>query len=134
MMRQPLAQADVGIAIGAGTDVARASAGIVLVKNDPRDVARFIELSEAGYRKMAQNLAWAVGYIVIALPLAAGVLAPLNIVLSPDIGALLLSLSTVIVAHNAQTLRRLQLRKKGWAVGRVLMLEYGMTCAPQGRV
>jgi P-type Cu2+ transporter len=108
-----LAQADVGIAIGAGTDVARASAGIVLVKNDPRDVARIIELSKASYRKMVQNLAWAVGYNVIALPLAAGVLAPLNIVLPPAIGALLMSLSTVIVALNAQTLRRLQLHKKG---------------------
>jgi P-type Cu2+ transporter len=106
-----LAQADVGIAIGAGTDVARASAGIVLVKNDPRDVARIIELSKASYRKMVQNLAWAVGYNVIALPLAAEVLAPLNIVLPPAIGALLMSLSTVVVALNAQTLRRLQLRK-----------------------
>ena len=108
-----LAQADIGIAIGAGTDVARASAGIVLVKNDPRDVARIIELSKVSYRKMVQNLAWAVGYNVIALPLAAGVLAPLNIVLPPAIGALLMSLSTAIVALNAQTLRRLQLRKKG---------------------
>jgi Cu2+-exporting ATPase len=108
-----LAQADVGIAIGAGTDVARASAGIVLVKNDPRDVARIIELSKASYRKMVQNLAWAVGYNVIALPLAAGVLAPINIVLPPAIGALLMSLSTVIVALNAQTLRHLQLHKKG---------------------
>ena len=105
-----LAQADVGIAIGAGTDVARASAGIVLVKNDPRDVALIIELSKASYRKMRQNLAWAVGYNVIALPLAAGVLAPLNFVLPPAIGALLMSLSTVIVALNAQTLRRLKLR------------------------
>ena len=73
-----LAQADVGIAIGAGTDVARASAGIVLVKNDPRDVPRIITLSRATYRKMVQNLAWAVGYNVIALPLAAGALAPLR--------------------------------------------------------
>lgn len=107
-----LAQADVGIASGAGTVVARASAGVVLVKNDPRDVARIFELSKASYRKMVQNLAWAVGYNVIALPLAAGVLAPLNIVLPPAIGALLMSLSTVIVALNAQTLRRLQLRKE----------------------
>ena len=93
--------------------VARASAGIVLVKNDPRDVARIIELSKASYRKMVQNLAWAVGYNVLALPLAAGVLAPLNIVLPPAIGALLMSLSTVVVALNAQTLRGLQLRKEG---------------------
>ncbi len=101
-----LAQADVGIAIGAGTDVARASADIVLVNDDPRDVARIIELSKASYRKMVQNLAWAVGYNVIALPLAAGVLAPFNIVMPPAVAALLMSLSTVIVALNAQTLRR----------------------------
>jgi Cu2+-exporting ATPase len=105
-----LAQADVGIAIGAGTDVARASAGIVLVKNDPRDVARIITLSRASYRKMVQNLAWAVGYNVIALPLAAGVLAPIGFVLPPAIGAVLMTLSTIIVALNAQTLRRLDLR------------------------
>jgi Cu2+-exporting ATPase len=105
-----LAQADVGIAIGAGTDVARASAGIVLVKNDPRDVARIITLSRASYRKMVQNLVWAVGYNVIALPLAAGVLAPIGFVLPPAIGAALMALSTIIVALNAQTLRRLDLR------------------------
>jgi Cu2+-exporting ATPase len=106
-----LASADVGIAIGAGTDVARASAGIVLVRNDPRDVARIIVLSRASYRKMAQNLGWAVGYNVVALPLAAGVLAFAGIVLPPAVGALLMSLSTVIVALNAQTLRRLNLRE-----------------------
>lgn len=105
-----LAQADVGIAIGAGTDVARASAGIVLVKNDPRDVARIITLSRASYRKMVQNLAWAVGYNVIALPLAAGVLAAVGFVLAPAVGAVLMTLSTIIVALNAQTLRRLDLR------------------------
>jgi Cu2+-exporting ATPase len=104
-----LAQADVGIAIGAGTDVARASAGIVLVKNDPRDVARIITLSRATHRKMIQNLGWATGYNVIALPLAAGVLASVGFVLPPAIGALLMSVSTVIVALNAQTLRRLHL-------------------------
>jgi Cu2+-exporting ATPase len=108
-----LAQADVGIAIGAGTDVARASAGIVLVKNDPRDVARIITLSQATYRKMVQNLGWATGYNVIALPLAAGVLASVGFVLPPAIGALLMSVSTVIVALNAQTLRRLDLRAEG---------------------
>jgi Cu2+-exporting ATPase len=107
-----LAQADVGIAIGAGTDVARASAGIVLVKNDPRDVARIITLSRATYRKMIQNLGWATGYNVIALPLAAGVLASVGFVLPPAIGALLMSVSTVIVALNAQTLRRLHLRSE----------------------
>jgi Cu2+-exporting ATPase len=105
-----LAQADVGIAIGAGTDVARASAGIVLVKNDPRDVARIITLSRASYRKMVQNLAWAVGYNVVALPLAAGVLAAVGFVLAPAVGAVLMTLSTIIVALNAQTLRRLDLR------------------------
>lgn len=104
-----LAQADVGIAIGAGTDVARASAGIVLVKNDPRDIARIITLSRASYRKMIQNLAWAVGYNAIALPLAAGVLAPIGFVLPAAFGAVLMSLSTIIVALNAQTLRRLRL-------------------------
>ncbi len=105
-----LAQADVGIAIGAGTDVARASAGIVLVRNDPRDVARIITLSRASYRKMVQNLVWAVGYNVIALPLAAGVLAPFGIVMPAAVGALLMSLSTIGVAINAQTLRGLDLR------------------------
>ncbi|HEX8598298.1 MAG TPA: heavy metal translocating P-type ATPase [Chloroflexia bacterium] len=108
-----LAQADVGIAIGAGTDVARASAGIVLVRNDPRDVARIIALSRASYRKMVQNLSWAVGYNAIALPLAAGVLAPIGLVLPAAVGALLMSLSTIIVAINAQTLRRLNLREVG---------------------
>jgi Cu2+-exporting ATPase len=106
-----LAASDVGIAIGAGTDVARASAGIVLVKNDPRDVARIIRLSRASYRKMTQNLGWAVGYNVIALPLAAGILAPFGFVLPPAISALLMSLSTIIVALNAQTLRRLSLSR-----------------------
>ncbi|HEX8598636.1 MAG TPA: heavy metal translocating P-type ATPase [Chloroflexia bacterium] len=110
-----LAQADVGIAIGAGTDVARASAGIVLVRNDPRDVARIIELSRASYRKMMQNLTWAVGYNAVALPLAAGVLAPFGVVLPAAVGALLMSVSTIIVALNAQTLRRLDLREVGRA-------------------
>ena len=106
-----LAQADVGIAIGAGTDVARASAGIVLVKNDPRDIARIMTLSKASYRKMVQNLAWAVGYNAIALPLAAGVLANVGIVLPAWVGGVLMSLSTIIVALNAQTLRGLQLQQ-----------------------
>jgi Cu2+-exporting ATPase len=105
-----LAQADAGVAIGAGADVARASAGIVLVKNDPRDVVAIIQLSRATYRKMLQNLSWAVGYNVIALPLAAGVLAPFGFVLPPAVGAALMSLSTIIVAINAQTLRGLRLR------------------------
>jgi Cu2+-exporting ATPase len=101
-----LAQADVGIAIGAGTDVARAAAGIVLVRNDPRDITRIVRLSRASYRKMVQNLGWAVGYNAIALPLAAGVAAPLGFVLPAWFGAVLMSLSTIIVALNAQLLRR----------------------------
>jgi len=101
-----LAKADVGIAIGSGTDVAVESAGLILVKSNPKDVVKIIELSQATYRKMVQNLAWATGYNVLALPLAAGVLAPIGILLSPAVGALLMSLSTVIVAANAQLLRR----------------------------
>jgi Cu2+-exporting ATPase len=106
-----LAQADVGIAIGAGTDVARAAAGIVLVRNDPRDIARIVTLSRASYRKMVQNLAWAVGYNALALPLAAGVLAGAGVVLPAWVGAVLMSLSTIIVAVNAQTLRGLDLQR-----------------------
>jgi Cu2+-exporting ATPase len=102
-------QADVGIAIGAGTDVAVEAGDIVLVRSDPRDVPRIIELSRATYRKMVQNLWWAAGYNIVAIPLAAGVLAPIGIVLSPAIGAVLMSLSTVIVAINAQLLRRANL-------------------------
>jgi len=104
-----LAQADAGIAIGAGTDVAVASAGIVLIRDDPRDVAGIVTLSRATYRKMVQNLVWAVGYNAIALPLAAGALAGIGIVMPVWVGAVLMSLSTVIVAINAQTLRRLDL-------------------------
>jgi Cu2+-exporting ATPase len=101
-----LVRADVGIAIGSGTDVAVESAGLILVKSNPLDVVRIFKLSQASYRKMVQNLIWATGYNVIALPLAAGVLAPIGIILSPALGALLMSLSTVIVAINAQFLRR----------------------------
>jgi Cu2+-exporting ATPase len=101
-----LAQADVGIAIGAGTDVAIESADVILVRDDPRDIARVIDLSRASYRKMLQNLAWATGYNVFALPLAAGVLAPLGVLLAPAVGAVLMSVSTVVVAINAQLLRR----------------------------
>jgi Cu2+-exporting ATPase len=104
-----LTRADVGVAIGSGTDVAVESAGIVLVRSNPLDVVKLIDLSRASYRKMIQNLWWAAGYNIIALPLAAGVLAPLGIVLSPAVGAVLMSLSTIIVAINAQLLRGLQL-------------------------
>ena len=105
-----LARADVGIAIGAGTDVAIESAGIVLASNDPRGVVSIVRLSQASYRKMLQNLGWAAGYNVVALPLAAGVLAPWGIVLPPAVGAILMSVSTIVVALNSQLLRRLDLR------------------------
>jgi Cu2+-exporting ATPase len=101
-----LTRANVGIAIGSGTDVAVESAGIILVHSDPLDVVKIIALSRASYRKMIQNLVWAAGYNVFALPLAAGVLAPIGILLSPAVGAILMSLSTIIVALNAQLLRR----------------------------
>jgi Cu2+-exporting ATPase len=101
-----LTRADVGIAIGSGTDVAVESAGIILVRSNPLDVVKIISLSRASYRKMIQNLIWAAGYNVVALPLAAGVLAPVGILLSPAIGAVLMSLSTIVVAINAQLLRR----------------------------
>ena len=101
-----LATADVGIAIGAGTEVAVEAGDVVLVRNDPRDVARIVALSKATYRKMIQNLWWAAGYNIVAIPLAAGVLAPIGVLLSPAAGAILMSLSTVIVAVNAQLLRR----------------------------
>jgi Cu2+-exporting ATPase len=96
----------VGIAIGGGTDVAIESAGLILVKSNPLDVVKIFALSRASYRKMIQNLWWAAGYNIIALPLAAGVLAPWGILLSPAVGALFMSLSTIIVAINAQLLRR----------------------------
>jgi len=101
-----LVTADVGIAIGAGTDVAVEAGDIVLVRNDPRDVPRIVDLSRASYRKMIQNLWWAAGYNIVAIPLAAGVLASQGVLLSPAIGAVLMSASTVIVAINAQLLRR----------------------------
>ncbi len=104
-----LARADVGLAIGAGTDVAIESAGVVLASSDPRGVTSVIRLSKASYRKMVQNLAWAAGYNVLAIPLAAGVLAWAGITLSPAIGAVLMSASTIVVALNAQLLRRVHL-------------------------
>ncbi|WP_159110165.1 HAD-IC family P-type ATPase, partial [Dietzia psychralcaliphila] len=104
-----LAQADVGIAIGAGTDVAIASAGVVLASDDPRSVVSVAALSDATYRKMVQNLWWAGGYNLVSVPLAAGVLAPVGIIMPMSVGAILMSLSTVVVAVNAQLLRRLDL-------------------------
>jgi Cu2+-exporting ATPase len=105
-----LARADVGIAIGAGTDVAIESAGVILASDDPRGVVGVVRLSRASYRKMVQNLAWAAGYNIVAIPLAAGVLAPWGVTLPPAIGALLMSLSTIVVALNAQLLRALDVR------------------------
>ena len=104
-----LARADVGIAIGSGTDVAIESGDIVLVDNDPMDVVRLVRLSAASYRKMQENLVWATGYNVVALPLAAGLLAPIGILLSPAVGAVFMSLSTIVVAVNARRLRGVDL-------------------------
>ena len=111
-----LATADVGIAIGAGTDVAVESAGIVLVRSDPRDVVGAIELSRATYRKMVQNLIWATAYNLVAIPVAAGVLVPWGIDLPMAVGAIAMSASTIIVAANAQLLRGLRLRRESIAV------------------
>jgi Cu2+-exporting ATPase len=107
-----LATADVGIAIGAGTDVAVESAGIVLVRSDTRDVVGAIELSRATYQKMVQNLVWATGYNVVAIPIAAGILVPWGIDLPMAAGAIAMSLSTIVVAINAQLLRRTRLRRE----------------------
>ncbi|HWI05699.1 MAG TPA: HAD-IC family P-type ATPase, partial [Acidimicrobiales bacterium] len=112
-----LARADVGIAIGAGTDVAMESAGVVLASSDPRAVVGVITLSRAAYRKMLQNLAWGAGYNLAAIPLAAGVLAWAGLTLSPAVGAVLMSVSTVVVALNAQLLRRVDLRRPGSSGG-----------------
>jgi Cu2+-exporting ATPase len=105
-----LLTADVAVAIGAGTDVAVEAGDAVLVRSDPRDVPRIIALSRASYRKMMQNLWWAAGYNIVAIPLAAGAFAWAGVTLSPAIGAVLMSLSTIVVALNAQLLRRVQLR------------------------
>src|SRR5699024_3775666 len=112
-----LAQADVGIAIGAGTDVAAASAGVILAGNDPRSVLAILRLSHASYRTMRQNLWWASGYNLIAVPLAAGVLAPIGFVMPMAVGALLMSASTVVVALNALRLRSLDLQPADAACG-----------------
>jgi Cu2+-exporting ATPase len=100
-----LAQSDVGIAVGAGTDVAIETADIILVRSNPNDVAAIIGLAKATYGKMIQNLWWATGYNVVAIPLAAGVLYKMGILLSPAVGAIFMSLSTVIVAFNAKALK-----------------------------
>jgi Cu2+-exporting ATPase len=105
-----LARADVGIAIGAGTDVAIESAGVVLASDDPRGVVSILRLSGASYRKMLQNLGWAAGYNALLIPVAAGVLAPVGFVVPPEVAAILMSLSTILVALNAQLLRGLDLR------------------------
>ncbi len=101
-----LVTSDVGVAIGAGTDVAVEAGDVVLVRSDPRDIPRIVKLSRASYRKMMQNLWWAAGYNVFAIPLAAGVLASRGFLLPPALTALLMSASTVIVAFNAQLMRR----------------------------
>ncbi|MEY2581470.1 MAG: P-type Cu2+ transporter [Ilumatobacteraceae bacterium] len=106
-----LARADVGLAIGAGTDVAIESAGVILASNDPRSVVGVIRLSRAAYRKMRQNLAWAAGYNIVAIPLAAGAFAWAGITLAPAVGAILMSVSTIVVALNAQLLRRVKLSR-----------------------
>ena len=106
-----LATADIGIAIGAGTDVAIQSADIILVNSNPLDVAKAIELSQQTHKKMVQNLVWATGYNVFALPLASGVFYGLGVTLSPAVGAVLMSLSTIVVAFNAQLLRKTKLEK-----------------------
>ncbi|MHA1398509.1 MAG: heavy metal translocating P-type ATPase, partial [Candidatus Heimdallarchaeaceae archaeon] len=107
-----LVTADVGIAIGAGTDIAIESADVILVRNNPEDVLKLIELSQKTYSKMIQNLWWAAGYNIIAIPLAAGVLASVGVIINPAIGAILMSLSTVIVAINSQTLRKYDKKAK----------------------
>ena len=104
-----LTRADVGIAIGGGTDVAIESAGLILVNSNPLDVVKIFKLSRASYRKMIQNLWWAAGYNIVAIPLAAGVLANWGILLSPAVGAVLMSISTIVVAVNAQLLRKVDI-------------------------
>jgi Cu2+-exporting ATPase len=105
-----LARADVGVAIGAGTDVAIESAGIILASSDPRLVVSIIRLSQAAYRKSLQNLWWAAGYNVVAIPIAAGALAWAGVSMPPAVAAILMSASTIVVAANAQLLRRVDLR------------------------
>jgi len=127
-----LVTADVGIAIGAGTDVAIESADVILVRNDPRDVVKVIDLSKKTYSKMVQNLWWAAGYNIVAIPLAAGILYSVGVVLTPAVGALLMSLSTVIVAVNSQTLRKYE-PKVEFAVKRTIVTDpvCGMQLEPE---
>ena len=120
-----LARADVGIAIGAGTDVAIESAGVILASDDPRGVVGIIKLSKASYRKMIQNLVWATGYNAFAIPLAAGVLVWAGVSLSPAVGAVLMSVSTIVVALNAQLLRRIDLRPTAQGVARPVNVRKG---------
>lgn len=100
-----LARATIGMAIGAGTDIAIDSADVVLINSDPKDILHFLDLAKQTRKKMIQNLWWGAGYNILAIPLAAGILAPIGILLSPAIGAVLMSLSTVVVALNALTLK-----------------------------
>jgi Cu2+-exporting ATPase len=100
-----LTRADIGIAIGSGTDVAVESAGLILVQSNPLDIVKFLKLSHASYRKQKQNIWWGAGYNIIMIPLAAGILAPFGFVMPPALGAVLMSISTIVVAINAQTLR-----------------------------
>ena len=104
-----LTRADIGIAIGGGTDVAVQSAGLILVKSNPLDIVRILLLSAAAYRKQVQNIWWAAGYNIVMIPLAAGVLAPWGVLIPPSVGALVMSISTIVVAINAQLLRRTDL-------------------------
>lgn len=104
-----LTRADIGISIGSGTDVAVESADIILVQNNPLDIVKLLNLSNASYKKMVQNLFWATGYNAVAIPLAAGVAAPIGVLLSPAVGAIVMSLSTVIVAINAQLLKNAEI-------------------------
>ena len=104
-----LTRADIGIAIGSGTDVAVESADLILVKSNPLDVVKIVKLSQASYRKQKQNIWWGAGYNIIMIPLAAGILAPIGFFMPPALGAILMSVSTIIVAINAQTLRRTNL-------------------------
>jgi Cu2+-exporting ATPase len=104
-----LARADIGIAIGSGTDVAVETADLILVKNNPLDIVKIVRLSDAAYQKQRQNIWWAAGYNIVMIPLAAGILAPIGFIMPPAVGAVVMSVSTIVVAINAQLLRRVEL-------------------------